>query len=191
MRGESELMDTFEFIASLVDSLAWPAGAVLTAIVLRGTSQQLISYLTKLKYGDLELSFEKDLKILEQRATAALPAGEGAGPPISISPEQAQLAETSPRAAIIDPWLRVSGAATVALKKRTGSVPASPPEIERALSTAHILGKEQLAVLVRLRKMQEDAGRGSPSSLDTVVALRYIGLASRLAARFEANSKSD
>src|SRR4051794_33098868 len=152
-------MDTLTFIAALVGSVAWPLAIVGAAIALRRPFQQLLTYMTKLKYGDLELSFDRNIQRLELKAAASLPTdAELSRPQPAISPEIARLAEESPRAAIIEAWVRLSNAAVGALKQRGATVPkgkfVAPGQIEKTLAEAGLLNVAELALLRQLRSMR-------------------------------------
>lgn len=189
-------MDWLSFIAAIVAALAWPIGLVLTAAVLRQPIRELVAILTRLKYGDLELSFgEKSLKRLEKRAAEAIPpAPTTTVPALSISSELAKLAETSPRAAIIEAWIRVSNAAVAALKARGHAFPKGkfvpPGSIEKALSDAGILNNDQLGLLRQLRDMRNTAVHGTGFRGDAGAALQFIATASRLADHLERQGRA-
>lgn len=64
-------MDALEFIASIVDSLAWPAAIAALVLILQAPLRGLLRDLTRLRYGDVEMNFGREVRELEDRAKAA------------------------------------------------------------------------------------------------------------------------
>ncbi len=60
-------MDTLEFIASIIDSLAWPLAIVVLIFILRMPLGKLIPFLERLKFKGLELDFTKRVHVKWQR----------------------------------------------------------------------------------------------------------------------------
>ncbi len=190
---EGGRLDKLSFVAALITAIAWPTAVIVLGFALKGPFRELLGFLTKLKYGDLELNFEKSLQRLELKATAALPP-ETAGTSLPLlSPELARLAEASPRAAIIEGWIRLSNAAVAALRSKTGSAPTgrhlAPATVERGLVDSHLLNDAELAVVRQLRNMRNAAVHGVAFSADAGVALQYTATANRLVRLLERRSK--
>ena len=53
--------ELFDFIQSLVSSIAWPVTTVIIALILGKPIRGAISRMSKFKYGDAEASFEREL----------------------------------------------------------------------------------------------------------------------------------
>lgn len=142
--------------------------------------------LKKVKYGDLELGFEKSAERLDSKAAAALPPTDlGTSPaPSLISPEIASLVEKSPRAAIVEAWINLSGAALRALKRKGLTAPSgkhvAPQNVERAIGEAGLLDDEQLQLLRQLRNMRNAAVHGPEFTVEPGAALNYVAAANRL-----------
>lgn len=64
-------MDALQFIASVIDSLAWPVAVVALVLVLRVPVRSLLGDLTRFRYGDVEMNFGQEVRELEDRAKAA------------------------------------------------------------------------------------------------------------------------
>ena len=58
-------MDDLEFISSLINSLAWPSVIIITVLILRKTISQVMLGVSKIKYNDLQVDFEKELAKIE------------------------------------------------------------------------------------------------------------------------------
>jgi hypothetical protein len=184
-------VDTLTFISNVIASIAWPASIVLAAFVLRGPIRELLKLLTKLRYGELEFNFERKVEKLEIQAGEAIPASDTAGVVQKqlLSNEIASLAETSPRAAIVEAWLQLSSAALRALKKKGFPVPPgkeiSPRFVEDSLGEANLLSKEQLKLLRQLRTTRNSAVHGSSFNVDAGAALTYVSVARQLSQYLE------
>lgn len=95
-------MTILEFIAKIVDSLVWPATVILIFWHSRGYIRRLLPLISKVRYKELEVEFER---LLEQTTPQ---------PPALPSPEKkviddtlataAELADTEPSAGIIFAW---------------------------------------------------------------------------------------
>lgn len=66
-----EIKDLLVFISSLVSSLAWPAAIVILVFVFRAPMQKLLEGLTRLRYGDLEIDFGREVQSIKEQATKA------------------------------------------------------------------------------------------------------------------------
>ena len=66
-------MTRLEFIAAVIDSLAWPAVVIMTVVLLRRPLAGLLPLLRRVKYKELEVEFAQEVKELRQEAEAALP----------------------------------------------------------------------------------------------------------------------
>lgn len=64
-------MNTLQFIASLVSSLAWPAAIVLIVLMLRKPLSRVILSLHKLSYKELQLDFDQEISKLVSVADQA------------------------------------------------------------------------------------------------------------------------
>ncbi len=172
-------MDALEFIASIVASVAWPLAAVAALFMIRKPLAALATVLRRLKYGDVEISFEKEFKELEASRAAALPPGPQAAP--VLTEQLARLAEISPSAVIIETWHQVAKAAVVALVQHNLPLPPdhvkNPTAVEEALRAAGILNGPQVDLLRRLRTIYGYAARDSDFLAAPGMALDYAATA--------------
>ena len=181
-------MDWLTFTAAVIKAVAWPLTALIIILVLRRPLLNLLPLLQQLRVKGIELEFGRRVEVLAADAAAELPPAGGAGstlPP--LRPPVAQLAEVSPRAAVLESWLEVRGAAVDALRRR--GVPYRSREVEsplglrRALEEAGILDAPTLGVFDELRNLRNAAAHAPAFSIDPGSALDYARLASRLADR--------
>jgi hypothetical protein len=97
-------MDTNQFIASLVSSLAWPAAVVCIAVLFRVQLKTLLTErLRHIKAGPLEADFER----LRSEVQAELGQSESTVQPQTDTRDLIDLAQRVPGAAIVEAHERV------------------------------------------------------------------------------------
>jgi len=128
-------MDWLSFFANVIGSLAWPATVLAVVLLLRKKLVEMLPFIRKLKAGPVEAEFEREVKELRAEARESLPPPE---PKLLETQSQRlyQLAQVSPRAAVIEAWQGVEFAAHRAVLHRAGSpIPdmSSPLRLVKAL----------------------------------------------------------
>lgn len=151
-------MDIREFVASLVASLAWPLAAIGALFILRTPLVTLVSLLRRVRYGEVELGFQQELKELPASAAAALQeTPKGKVPEPVLTDRIVDLAQRAPVAVIIEAWRALAKAAVAALHRRGLPVPLdstqNPASVEQALSRGQVLSTQQVELLRRLRSI--------------------------------------
>jgi hypothetical protein len=134
-------MDFLTFLATIIESLAWPVSLLVSVFMLRRPIVELLPGLRRLKYKDLEVDFGKELEkieaVMDTVEEKTKPKGEL---PIEVQPEPLpktrtelleKLAELSPNAAVLESWRNV---------ERTLDFYFSSRGIERPRSGQAILG---------------------------------------------------
>jgi hypothetical protein len=177
-------MDWLTFIAAIVKALAWPLTALAVLILIRRPLLRLIPLLRKLKWKELELEFEQKIIELKSEAAQALPAPPTRRQLTERTPSRLeQLAEISPRAAIIEAWIQLEHAASGALSQRLPdvSVTWSSGQIGELLAAHGLLDKNKLEVYNSLRKLRNQAAHHEDFTIPPKTALDYVVLAQALA----------
>ena len=107
-------MDSLTFIATIIDSLAWPIAIVAIAIFLKEGLIKLLPKLRQLKYKDLHLEFEQSIKeAIIQADEANLPALDTTKGHKQLKVDKHSLltlAQSNPKEAFIKTWLRLESA---------------------------------------------------------------------------------
>ena len=183
-------MDWLQFVASIVGSLAWPGVVLAAVILLRRPLAALLPLLRRLKYKDLEVEFDREVRELREEAAAALPPLPRAVP--SAIPEEnalLELASVSPRAAVVEAWLLVESAARRAIERRGMRPEAeralSGPQLTRTLMHAEVLDNATRAVFDRLRMLRNQAVHAQDFAVGEASAREYVELSLALARRLE------
>jgi hypothetical protein len=103
-------VDTEQFIASLVSSLAWPVAVVVMVLLFREQLAKLLSGpLKRLKAGPSGLELEFDRIISEVQAQVE-PVPDLEPPSESVISELGTIAHISPAAAVMDGYARIEEA---------------------------------------------------------------------------------
>ena len=93
-------MGLLEFLASIVDSLAWPVATLLLAWVIVAAFEkplvELIHRVRKISHGDSVVEMSEQIQQLETESL----------PPIGISQRDRFTIRNDPRALPIEAWLR-------------------------------------------------------------------------------------
>lgn len=96
-------------IVQLIEAVAWPIAAVWLGYLFHGDVRSLLSRISHVKYGDAEATFEVGVEDIGARIPQ-LPSPQKTAyiEPLNKREESLlTLAQTSPRAAILEAWLEV------------------------------------------------------------------------------------
>lgn len=168
-------MSWIEFVSEMTKALAWPLATVLLVISFRQPLLNLIPKLGKLKYKDLELDFTKRLEDAAEEVPAALPA-----PRAEVESPLVSLAQQSPRAAILEAWLRVERALIEQARMRGLEIPKPESRAVSMLIRSRALDGWQMSVLKDLRGLRNSAAHITEFEPSPVAAVNYIRLALEL-----------
>jgi hypothetical protein len=176
-------MDVSTFIVEVLKALAWPSITLSIFLALRKPLKALLPLLIRLKYKDLELDFSRRLEEAEAEAAALPPTPP---PALVADPGErlVQLAKSSPRAAILEAWIRVEHAAVEALRRRDVS-PASrqiqsPLELIKLLESHKVIDSQLCSLFHDLRGLRNSAAHASRFEPAPELAEDYVRLALRL-----------
>lgn len=186
-------MDWLQFIASIIDSLAWPGAVLVAVILLRRPLSALIPLLHRLKYKDFEVEFDREVRKLREEAVLALPSLPRTVP--TKVPEEVALLElssVSPRAAVMEAWLLVESTARRILEARGIKTeyeqPLTGPQLTWSLMDTGILDNTARVVFDRLRLLKTQAVHAKDSMISEAASLDYVESALTLVRRLEQDS---
>jgi len=183
-------MDGYQFIAALfqsLTSLAWPLALVACVWLFREKLNTLLPLL-RMKYKDLDVSFRLDKA--EQEA-AALPPTPGETQPAPTPEEKdkfEQIAEISPRAAILE----VRSDIEEAIRSLANSVRLLTPKVQsmlgliRLLRSRNVIDAQTSALLDDLRVVGNNAAHQPDAPFTKDEAMRYRSLADQVIWRLRA-----
>ncbi len=181
-------MDCLTFVASLVESLAWPAVTLILAFALREHVSRLLGLVSKLRAGPIEAEFAREVQELQREV-------EPQAAQTSALADQrlrlAKLAQVSPRSAVIESWQLVEFATRDVLTK--GGVEQLPSKaIESPLALGRLLTKhggitpEDMDLYNQLRRLRNEAVHAKRFDPGEEATLNYINLSLSLYATIRA-----
>lgn len=176
-------MDWLTFIASLIESLAWPTAVVLLVWVLRRPLNALLPLLQHLRYKEFEIDFGRQVGEVSEDIARKLPGETVLTLP---SDEEARLADISPRLAVLEAWIQVEtatlGAARAAgnegLQNKAGAFQAL-----RILEQHGSLDPGIVSLIRVLQELRNEAAHAPDFALSKESALEYAASA-RAVARY-------
>lgn len=166
-------MNTREFIASLIDSLAWPLALVIVALIFRPQIVDLLSKgLTRMKAGPFEAEWTR----AEQRIPNAIRAKTAPRTPDSVSRETA---DVSPRAAILTRFDEVIEQLADAVTERLGDQPdgQSAGELIDVAQSAGMIDAGTKQALVGINVMRNLTAHGPEREIDAEKVVEFMALA--------------
>ena len=186
-------MSWLEFIAKIIDSLAWPASILFVLFIIRGELPMIARSLKKLKFKDIELEFEKSAQEIVEKAKLSLPE---TSKNIQLSGQSQDelidrlisISELAPRSAILEAWLVVEAAAVDIVKKKGISTFTSHPgpmRLRDYLVNGGLLNKDQQVVFEQLRKLRNDAVHVADAEFTRKAVDDYIASALQMAGYLE------
>ncbi|MFA6003334.1 MAG: hypothetical protein WC881_04630 [Elusimicrobiota bacterium] len=166
-------MDGTTFSVDMIKALAWPLTTIVLAFLLREPLKALIPLITRLKYKDFELEFDRKVEELRNKAADELPIKTTEYVAPALPAPMAKLVIASPRAAIIEAWRLVELAV-----------------VKRARRLIHGRGDEPTKVSFHeaLRELENDAKIGP--SVQFLAPLRRLRNQAAHAPEFALSSES-
>lgn len=186
-------MTWIEFSAALVNSLAWPVAVLVIVYWLKDNLQSLLPFIDRLKYKDFEVQFRAAVREIAAESKVALPQQEEEEQPVDVRDQLFQLAEVSPRSAILEAWLNVETSAIQRLQLLK-TVPKdklrnmAPLTLGKLLEDAKILTPGQMIIFHKLRDLRNKAVHVSETPFSTKDVVEYVDLALSLARTIRASS---
>lgn len=177
-------MDGLTFVAEIVKSLAWPASAIILVILLRKPIVELIPFIRKLRYKELELEFSQEVKALKAE-TSDIPDFDKTKEKISATSKALALLPLSTRAAIMEAWVEVETAAVEAASSFWNKSPSEAmrnfPRLGEYLHQSKVINDQQLRMFQKLRQLRNKAAHAEELSLSEEDAKAFVVMASNLA----------
>ena len=185
----------YDLIASLVDSLIWPAIVVWLVIVFRDRLGKLIEKVVSIRFGDNRVDFAGSLADAQQRAEGI--GEEPEADRLEKAPEDGStalhkalgLVERQPRFAITDASLVVDDELNAATERLQIPIPRgarpTPEGAWRRLRYWGHLNEDWVALLRRIYDLQRKAELTLPNDISPEQARDYVDLCSRVVAHLE------
>lgn len=165
-------MDWMQFVAALTSALAWPIAVTTIVLVLKNPILAAIPKIRSFKYGQLHIDLSEEIKAVEQQLATSAPEPNATPlPPPAPSIEITQLAESSPRAAILLAWHDVERALVTAAESKgiTSARKGSPHILMRSLIDAGFISPLISSTFKRLYNLRNQMAH--PDPLETRVSV--------------------
>ena len=169
-------MTALEFIASLVESLAWPTAVIVLVILLREDLSKILSRLVRLKHNDTELEFESELDRVSKDA-------ESMNLELASSVRTEKYKNLEPRQAVLEAWLGIEGLLVRRISEKGDEPDCYVPHSylgSKSTLTEVGLTLEQYRLTQELRSLRNKAAHAPDFSLSAEATSRYVQLASSL-----------
>jgi len=179
-------VSTEQFIASLVQSLAWPAALVLVAVVFRVQLRRLLTgQLRRLKAGPIEAEFDR----LISHVRTELPLVQAVPGAVAVSDELSDLVRTSPRAAILEAHERIEALLRDALEQAGERVDDadSAAALARRAGDRELITPQSANAVEGLAVMRNLAAHEVSGEVTPEGATRYLVLADSVLFALRAN----
>lgn len=170
------------FVASLVQSLAWPAAVIVIVVFLRKPIRAALSHalLRRVKAGPIELEFDQlQAEVREELARSPeLAEAQVPGPAVSLGEELSRLAEIAPASAVMEAFRRIE----FRLNEMLDSPGVSPARtmtgraLARLARERGLISDETLAAIEGLSMLRNLVAH-APSDIGVDRARDYLALA--------------
>lgn len=172
-------MNTLEFIASLVNSLAWPAAVVIGVVLVRKPLLRMLPQLEELQYKDWKARFRRELDAAAETAQSLPPAAPGEEPQLPGFLGGGN-GPTMPRNEflVLAHWGELERMMYELAAKAGFAQPYGPHvvKIEDHLRSHGLISEEAHALLEHLRALRNQAAHPGPTLLSLAEASAYASL---------------
>ena len=175
-------MGLLEFLASIVDSLAWPGTTLVLAWVIVAMFEkplvELIHRVRKISHGDSVVEMSEQIQQLKVEMSESVQQLETESlPPIGISQRDHFTIRNDPRALPIEAWLRAESAARqLLLAKDVDDEIGSPSEVLRRLRSENLIRQLEYDALRTLLNMRNSAVHEPDFDIDPEIRDQFVEL---------------
>lgn len=155
-------MNGLEFVASVIDALAWPMAIVGLFALFREQVRRAIDTMIRVQYGDFELELERQLSQMDDGTAGG---GSTGGPEVgdsftNVEEFLEEESSRSPRNAILEAWLVLEEVISDVAEAHGLAEPGRPVpfhELVRKLEEAGVLTDDMSRKLLIARRMRNEA----------------------------------
>lgn len=147
-----------EYFVSIIDSLAWPVTLIIIILILKNPLIDLVPYINKLKYKDLEIEFEKSLNELSQKTKSKNQNLEHMSHKEKININK--IKHGSPRINIMESWLSLENTILSTLYHYSLIDTKEPIAIQKSikiLKEKEILSTDDVEIINQLKQLRNKA----------------------------------
>lgn len=170
-----------EYLARIIEALAWPLTVLLAIFLLRKPLTDLLPHFKRLKYKELELEFEQSLENLRKRSHESRQRHEIDAPAEDENDFYLQeVKQLSPRAAILESWigLETSAVSTAQHFKIVQADKRLPfVKILQELLLSGVISEENVAIINELRALRNKAAHEISFPITEDEAAKFMSVA--------------
>ena len=175
-----------QFVADVIDSLAWPAVIAFVVFLFRGPIQKLIPELRWFKWFGAEARFGNAVEVAATAAAQAeLPTPEPTTGELALATELSTEISSAPRAAVIEAWLAVERELEDIALQSGVDVPeraSAPVKLARDLVRRGVIDAALADVIRDLKDARNVAAHARSYSVERDQVTEYVKLAGRVRA---------
>lgn len=171
-----DLMDWLTFVVEMTKALAWPASIFGVMFFYRRSLPNLVGRLIGLKVGEFEATFLSEASQVTkqvEKARAGITTSNS-----DLLDELEPLAQTSPRAAILESWFRIeTEIRNLAQKSGINIERSSAPVLARKLKNQDVISEQTISAIRGLSALRNLAVHAPNPDLSSSKAIEFITLA--------------
>ena len=193
-------MNALEFVASIVNSVAWPTAVFASVYLFRHELGRVLEGLRSVRYKEFRAEFGRQVEVIRAEAAAfradadiRLPSLQGASEAQAVDSQLAwielrKIAAVEPTVALTTAWGELLSV-LLALHRRADARTTRPTDASNLigeLKVAGLLQEAQADALNRLRRLRNLAVHAPESAVDAKSAEDFIAAAEGIARQLEA-----
>jgi hypothetical protein len=170
-------MSGLEFIAALVSALAWPATAVIVAVLFRRQLAVLLARpFSSMKAGPLELVWDREIAEAESEIEPRPDAAHSGPGELSITDSLREVARVAPAAAVVHAFAILEKQLRQLLDAAGVDARGTARQISRQALDAGLIQPETMSAIDGVAVLRNLAAHGFQAELDERRALDYLAL---------------
>ena len=158
-------MSALQFLATIVQALAWPALALFCFLFVVNRSSNLVRFVKSIRYGDIEITLQdarREVELLKSQR------GVASAPDLEPDDKILRLAEIDPSVAIVEVWKKLEAKITQ-LIQHNGLIRFTNPDLFiRHLYKLEKISANELELFQRLRKIRNESVHARQRNAPTV-----------------------
>ena len=179
-------MDILTFITKMTGALAWPLTLLVAVVLLRNPLSDLLRLLTKVKYGSMEMEFNREVNQLSQTVNAELPSSSASQEEQQMYEKLLQLAVAAPQSAVIEAWRQIENRLVDLAREHNLEVAprvwTMPLILSSFMLDKGLVTESQDNTIMRAKALRDRAVYTKDMQLSAEEAVNYVNLAISLAA---------
>ncbi len=178
-------MDWLTFVTEMTKALSWPVVLLVILVLLRKPFNNILPFLTKVRYGVVEMEFNQEIALLSHEL-----------PPVSTDKEEQQIKERMLQTAMIDPksavikaWRHVENRLVDLAQYHNLNVAhgawAKPLILSFFMLEEGFITESQDDTIKRIKALRDQAVHSTNILLSAEEAVSYVTVAMQLAASID------